>query len=128
VLLTYVVALRLEPFESATDGRAFGSNPFPGLNGGSLRTDALMLLEKIFLYGGVIFLLGSAMRARWPVTVLLTATLIANACAETYRPGRSSEITDALLPVLIAAVFAVLPYPSKHCTAPGAELGVHFRQ
>ena len=109
VLLGYVIALRLEPFEFLTYPREFGWIPFHSLMVGSLQVDALAFLEKFFLYGGLIFLLGNAFGRRLAATVLVTLVLFATSWAETYLPGRSGEITDGLMALMIAAVFAVIP-------------------
>lgn len=76
---------------------------------GSLQVDALAFLEKFFLYGSLIFLLGNAMGRRWAVTVFVTLLLFATSWAETYLPQRSGEITDTLMAVMIAVVFALSP-------------------
>jgi len=118
MLLACVVALRLEPFGFGTHAQLFGWVQSSSLTGGSLRADALAFLEKFFLYGCAIYLLGNAIRARWPVTVLLTMFLIATSWAETYLPGQSSEISDALMAVMSAAVFAVVPRTPEGGTTP----------
>lgn len=102
VLLAYVMAQRLEPFGSSAYGLLSPAS-------GSLREDTLAFLEKFFLYGCVIFLLGNAMRARWPIAALLAALLIAAGWVETHLSGRSNEITDAHMALMIAAAFAVVP-------------------
>ena len=76
--------------------RDFRWIPFLGLMNGSLQVDALAFLEKFFLYGALIFLLGNAVGRRWAATVFVTLLLLATSWAETYLPGRSGEITDAL--------------------------------
>lgn len=111
VLLVYVTALRLEPFQFLNYPHDFGWIPFHGLMFGSLQVDALAFLEKFFLYGSLIFLLGNAIGRRWPATVLVTLLLFATSWAETYLPNRSGEITDGLMALMIAVVFALLPEP-----------------
>lgn len=108
VLCGYVIALRLEPFHFLVYPRDFGWIPFLGLMNGSLQVDALAFLEKFFLYGCLIFLIGNAVGQRWAATVFVTLLLLVTSWAETYLPGRSGEITDALMAVMIAAVFALM--------------------
>jgi VanZ family protein len=109
ILCVYVVALRLEPFEFQAFARPFDWIPFYGLMHGSLQVDALAFLEKFFLYGSMLFLLGDALGRRWLATVLVAVLLFATSWAETYLPTRSGEITDGLMALMIAAVFALLP-------------------
>jgi len=89
--------------------RDFRWIPFLGLMNGSLQVDALAFLEKFFLYGALIFLLGNAVGRRWAATVFVTLLLLATSWAETYLPGGSGEITDALMAAMIAGVFALMP-------------------
>lgn len=116
VLCGYVTALRLEPFNFQSFARSFDWIPFNGLMHGSLQVDVLAFLEKFFLYGTLVYLLGIALRQRFVATLLVTLLLFATSWAETYLPVRSAEITDALMAVLIAVMFAMLP------TEPGAEV------
>lgn len=118
VLLVYVVASRLEPFDFSAYGKPFGWIPFRSLMRGSLQVDARAFLEKFFLYGCVIFLLGNAAGRRWLAAGMVTVLLFATSWAETYLAGRSGEITDALMAAMIAAVFAVMPDPSAEGEAP----------
>jgi len=109
VVCGYVTALRLEPFTFLPFARSFDWVPFDGLMHGSLQADALAFLEKFFLYGSMVYLLGIALRQRVLATLLVTLLLFATSWAETYLPGRSAEVTDALMALLIAALFAMLP-------------------
>ena len=76
---------------------------------GSLQTDTLAFLEKFFLYGSLIYLAGTALRRRWLAALLTAALLFAASWAETRLPGRSAEITDAVLALMIGGAFALLP-------------------
>jgi len=110
VLCCYVVALRLEPFTfTAVAGRGFGWVPFRSLMQGSLRVDTLAFLEKFFLYGSMVYLLGIALGRRLPAVLLSVGLLFATSWAELWLPERSAEITDPLIALLAACVFALLP-------------------
>jgi len=111
LLAGYVIAERLEPFNFLPVGRAFGWIPFAGfLNGGSLSVNTLSFLEKTFLYGSQLFLLTEA-GLRLSLSTLLVATcLFATSWLETYLPGRSAEITDAVMALLIGVVFSSLQH------------------
>ena len=107
VLCAYVVALRLEPFQFQAGAREFGWVPFLGLMRGSLQVDAL--------------------GRRWAAALLVTALLFATSWAETYLPGRSAEITDALLALIIAVVFALLP-PERDAQAEAGPARLSARE
>ncbi len=108
LLTAYIVAHRLEPFTFQEATRAFGWLPFRALMKGSITVNTLSFLEKFFLYGGAIYLLGVACARLWPGAVLITGALFMTSWMEVYLPGRSAEITDATLALTAALVFALL--------------------
>ena len=83
--------------------------PFLSLMQGSLSVDTLAFLEKFFLYGSMIYLLGDALGRRLPAAVITAALLFTTSWAETWLPGRSAEITDTLMALIVAVIFALLP-------------------
>jgi VanZ family protein len=103
-----IVAQRLEPFQFTTHSVPFGWIPFRAFMQGSIDVDVLSFLEKFFLYGGLIWLLGEAGLSRRAAAGIVAATLLATSIAETYLPHRSAEITDALMAILIAVIFALV--------------------
>ena len=108
VLCAYVVGLRLEPFTFQAIAHEFGWIPFLSLMQGSVQVDTLAFLEKFFLYGSMIYLLGNALGHRLPAALLAAALLFATSWAETRLPGRSAEITDALMALMAAGIFTLL--------------------
>ena len=73
---------------------------------GSIEVDIQSFFEKFFLYGSLIWLLA---RIGIPLRIAaasLAAGLAATSWAETYLPGRSAEITDAVMAIIIAEAFA----------------------
>jgi VanZ family protein len=109
VLCAYVVALRLEPFHFQATAHAFNWVPFLAFMQGSLTVGTLSFLEKFFLYGTTQYLLASSFGRRLPVAIFVAALLLATSWAETRLPGRSAEITDALMVIMIALIFALMP-------------------
>ena len=74
---------------------------------GSLGTDVMSFFEKSFFYGSLIFL---AVEAGWSLrlaAIIVAGSLAATSWAETYLPGRSAEITDAVITLLLAVVMAL---------------------
>lgn len=114
ILCAYVVALRLEPFRFQSEGRAFGWVPFLSLMQGSLQINTLSFLEKFFLYGSTLYLLGDAVGRRLPTTIFIAVLLFATSWAECYLPGRSAEITDPVMVLIIASVFRLMPVTLRH--------------
>jgi VanZ family protein len=104
----YVAAERLEPFRAAEIAGPFGWIPFLGFMSGDLEIDTMAFLQKFFLYGAAIWLFVSAGLRLVPATALIAALLLATSQAERFLPGRSAEITDTVMAVLIGAVFALI--------------------
>jgi VanZ family protein len=108
LLGAYVVAARLEPFHFLAQAGSFNWIPFFGLMEGSIEVDVLSFLEKFFLYGSLVWLFTQAgLRLRF-AAIMIAAILLATSWAEIYLPGRSAEITDALMALLIGVVIALM--------------------
>jgi VanZ family protein len=73
----------------------------------------MSFLEKAFLYGALIWLLDKSGLRTGVSTILLAIMLFAASWAETYLPGRSAEITDALMALLIGVIIAVVTPPTE---------------
>jgi VanZ family protein len=109
----YIVAERLEPFQFGAYGRAFGWIPFRSFLYGSVEVNITSFLEKAFLYGALIWLLEkSGLRSGMSI-ILVAIMLFAASWTETYLPGRSAEITDALMALLIGMIIALVKTPTE---------------
>ena len=109
----YIVAERLEPFQFSGYGRTFGWIPFRSFLYGSVEVNIISFLEKTFLYGALIWLLERSGLRTGVSTILVAFLLFAASWAETYLPGRSAEITDALMALLIGVIIAVVKTPTE---------------
>jgi hypothetical protein len=109
----YIVAERLEPFQFSVYGPAFGWIPFRSFLYGSIEVNITSFLEKTFLYGALIWLLDRSGLRSGVSTILVAMMLFAASWAETYLPGRSAEITDALMALLIGIIIAVVESPME---------------
>jgi VanZ family protein len=106
VLGAYVLVAGLAPFELRPAPVAFEWLPFRGFLGGSMLANVSSLLEKLFNYGALIWLLGvaggSVGRVPFAVSVAAVVGLTASLeAAQTVIVGRTPEITDPLLALLI---------------------------
>jgi VanZ family protein len=103
-----VIAERLQPFQFQPVARDFGWVPFRSLMAGSIAVDVISFFEKSFLYGSLLYLFTEA-GGRLHIAVLIVGgALLATSWAETYLPGRSAEITDLTMALLLAGSFALL--------------------
>jgi len=104
----YVVAERLEPFQFAAAPGPFSWVPLGGFMAGDLAIDVMSFLQKFFLYGSLIWLLTQAgwqLRSAIFSTVLI---LFITSEAERFLPGRSAEISDAFMVLVIGTIFALI--------------------
>jgi len=99
---------RLQPFEFEAFPRAFGWIPFASLMHGSIGVNIQAFCQKFYEYGGLIWLRNRG-GVRLLISTLCTATfLFATSFAECWLPGRSAEITDGLMALIVGGIFAVL--------------------
>lgn len=123
-----IVAEALEPFRFAAAPHPFGWMPFRGLLQGSLSANVLAFFDKAFKYGAFLWLLERA-GCRWGAAAVLGGALVfALRLVQTWIPGRSAEIADLLLLLMLAGVTRLLggavgslmdrgPNPHSACTA-----------
>jgi VanZ family protein len=108
LLLALLVLQGLAPFDLRAAPASFHWVPFAGALGGNMMTAVISLLEKLFLYGSLIWLLLEN-RAGWTRAALATAgTLALIEAAQTRFAGHTPEITDPLLAVLLVVLLFLL--------------------
>ena len=117
LLAGVVIFERLQPFRFQSVARPFGWLPFWSLMEGSIGVDVMSFFEKSFLYGSLLFLFVEAGGRLRTAATLVCGALFATSWMETYLPGRSAEITDAAMALLIAVAMAL-----TRLQAPGDEL------
>jgi VanZ family protein len=103
-----VVLSRIIPWHLAMITRPFQWVPFYSLLHGSLTVDILAFCEKTFLYGTLLLLL---VEAGVPLSLACMGeciTLLATSALQTLVAGRSAEITDAVIALLLAFVYLIL--------------------
>jgi VanZ family protein len=108
ILATVVVALRLAPFDFQATARQFGWIPFLSFMSGSLMLNVQSFLEKFFYYGSLLWLLTEAGLPVRYAALVVALGLFSTSLAEIYLPGRSAEITDAAMALLIAWIFSLM--------------------
>jgi VanZ family protein len=113
----YVVAERLEPFQSAGIAGSFSWIPFLGFMSSSPEIGVLSFFQKFFLFGSSIWLLARAGLQLWSSTLVVAVILFITSQAETLLPKRSAEITDAVMALLIGAMFALVQGKTRRNSA-----------
>jgi hypothetical protein len=108
LFVTGVVLQSLEPFQFTTMARAFGWVPFRSFLIGPLNAAIISFFEKVFVYGCLVWLLARSgcswfSSTFWGVTLVMGLRLI-----QIYLPGRSAEITDAVMVLIIAGIMRLI--------------------
>ncbi len=103
-----IVVGRLQPFHFQPTAREFGWVPFRGLMTGSIAVNVMSFCEKSFLYGSLLYLFTEAGGRLRTAVLIVGGTLLVTSFAQTYLPGRSAEITDPVMVLLLAAAFTLL--------------------
>lgn len=112
LLALAIVVQGLTPF-SFSIGQSFSFVPFKGFEGGSMGANLQAFLEKIFLYGSLIWLLVEA-KVRVRFATLMTAVLLTVIeLLQTNLAGRVAEITEPLLALILGWVLYTLERPSR---------------
>jgi VanZ family protein len=104
-----VIALRgLAPFHFFSAPQPISWTPFGATLDSEWQTAGAIIVEKVFYYGTAIWLLRTEGLNRARATVVVVAALAAIELAQTHLPGRTPEITDPLLALLLGFVLAML--------------------
>jgi VanZ family protein len=118
LMAVYIVAQRLEPFQFTATGGHFGWVPFLSFMGGSIDLDIQSFFEKFFLYGGMIWLMGQGPVKMRTAALGVAICLFVTSWLEIYIPGRSAEITDALMALGIGTLMNVIEIELKRRAMP----------
>jgi hypothetical protein len=112
LLALVIVVQGVTPF-SFTVGHAFSFVPFKGFEGGSMAVNLQAFLEKVFLYGSLIWLLVES-KVRVGFATAMTAVLLTVVeLIQTNLAGRVSEITEPLLTIILGCVLYSLERTSR---------------
>jgi VanZ family protein len=91
----------LAPFQWTEAERGFNWVPFGGFLNTPWQQGILILFEKGFYYGTAIWLLVAAGMRWWQSTVLVAAVLGLIEAIQMHLPGRTPEIADPVLAILL---------------------------
>lgn len=113
LVIAALVFQGLGPFALRPETATFGWVPFSGFLNGSMHHNTLVIVEKTFLYGGLIYLLRSA-GLDWFRGMLITAVILASIeIAQLFFAHHTPEVTDPLLAVLLGAGMMALERTPK---------------
>jgi VanZ family protein len=110
LLIGALILGELSPFHFAAQpgARAFNWVPFRGMFRSDWQDGFVVLFRKSFWYGSVLWLWRASGRSLAWVTVAAAAALFLLERLQVYLPGRTPEITDAVLAVLMGLLLWLL--------------------
>jgi glycopeptide antibiotics resistance protein len=108
VFLGAIISQALEPFKLSATPVAFGLIPFRSAIVASRETVTSVMLLKTFNYGALIWLMMRTGYSWLAAAVFGTALILFLRIAQVYLPGRSAEITDAVMVVILAAMMKLM--------------------
>ena len=108
LIVTLVVLLALAPFRFAAPTHAFGWIPFAGFLDAGRETAIRVFFEKVFFYGSMIALLVRAGFSYGAAAALGGTLVFCLRMIQVYLPGRSAEITDATVVLMLAAMMKMV--------------------
>lgn len=111
ITIVFVASIAIQgviPFELRADTGHFSFVPFSGFESGSMAANLQAFLEKVFLYGALIWMVGQTGASTEFSLVFNLVFLAAIEVAQTFIIDRSAEITDPLLGVVMGVILITL--------------------
>ena len=108
LFLAVVVHTRILPWQLAPEPNAFQWIPFYGFLHGSLHFNIITFWQKFYLYGALLWLLVKAGMRLGLAVALECVLLLATGVAQIFLLGRSAEITDVLMALIVGLIYWAL--------------------
>jgi hypothetical protein len=103
-----LVVLDLSPFRLSRTPQSFSWLPFAGFLGSVPDWGAVMLLKKSFWYGAAVWTFHEAHQGYLRPALGTAILLFALEWTQRYVPGRTPEISDPILALLLAAIMFLI--------------------
>lgn len=116
-IVLYVALDALRPYHFLAVPRHFGWIPFLSIIHDFRTSLVSATLAKVFMYGAMLWTLA---RAGWPVRRAVfggTVFVLLLRLIQVYLPGRTAEITDAVMTLLLGACLALMNPPPRSSLA-----------
>lgn len=109
LLMGLAIVLReLSPFRFPGPEHGFSWMPFEASLSGEQTRSTIVVLRKLFEYGSMVWLLGAGRCVYLRAGLGLAIALLLMEAAQRWMPGRSPELTDAILALLMALALRAL--------------------
>lgn len=99
-----IVLREMEPFHFVREAQSFSWIPFAATFNAERQNAAIVLLRKVFEYGGMVWLLRAAGYRYRDAGMVSASALLVLEVLQRHLPNRRPEITDALIAAAMACV------------------------
>ena len=106
VLIACVVSRGLAPFEWSGSAAPINWLPFAAALEANWQASAFILMEKCYFYGASVWSLQEAGAKLWVAALSMAGLLGVIEFLQMHLPGRTPEVTDPLIPLLLAIAFS----------------------
>jgi VanZ family protein len=107
-----VILQSLEPFRFLSIARPFGWVPFRSFLTGPIQGAIISFFDKVFVYGCLVWLLTRSGWSWFSATAWGATLVMALRLLQVYLPGRSAEVTDAVMVLIIAGIMRLVSGPA----------------
>jgi VanZ like family len=114
----------LMPFEFRGSAEPFSLIPFAGLLRGSMLANVQTLTANLCLYAGILWLVKILGGRLIPSSIGLAVCVLIFEIIQIYAIGRTPEITDPLLVLLLGQIFQALPQSASKPQRAGTSLHI----
>ena len=118
VLIAALLVQGLEPFVLRPETATLAWIPFSDFLNGAMYHNTLVMVEKTFLYGSLIYLLRAAGLGWFRCTMITAAMLTCIEVAQMFFAHHTPAITDPLLAILLGAGMMALERTPKRAAQP----------
>lgn len=113
MMVVVLFASGFAPYKLAYTTQTFQFLPFYGFLGGSMLVNTSSLLEKVFLYGSLIWLLQTSGLRLWVATIITVGVTLCIEVGQVFLVDHLPEITDPILVFLLGFLASTIAKDSK---------------
>ena len=118
ILLLFMATILsgLFPFEIKTAAMAFHWIPFYGFLNGDMLHNSLILCEKIFIYGALIWIFVETGNSARVATIIIAIWLLLIEISQIFLGEHTPEITDPILAIIVSFIIFQIKPPKEIAT------------
>ena len=124
--LVLLIGRGLAPFDFAGTATQFSWIPFAGFVEAPWQNSSFVLAEKLFFYGTAVWAVRFVGLGLWTAAAITAAVLGVIEVLQMFLPGRTPEITDPVLALVIALGLDAFPHRAQTNFQPFRNFGFRY--